>query len=80
MITVCLADNLPVVHYGVKSYFRDHPEISVVSNVGSFYMVPDALRNREINVLVIDLELDGLKTRNLRNHHYPCAPRTSNDE
>src|SRR5574343_1055427 len=62
MITVCLADNLPVVHYGVKSYFRDHPEISVVSNVGSFYMVPDALRNREINVLVIDLELDGLKS------------------
>jgi DNA-binding NarL/FixJ family response regulator len=62
MITVCLADNLPVVHYGVKSYFRDHPEISVVSNVGSFYMVPDALRKREINVLVIDLELDGLKS------------------
>lgn len=62
MITVCLADNLPVVHYGVKSYFRDHPEIAVVSNVGSFYMVPDALRNREINVLVIDLELDGLKS------------------
>ena len=62
MITVCLADNLPVVHYGVKSYFRDHPEIAVVSNVGSFYMVPDALRNRDINVLVIDLELDGLKS------------------
>ena len=37
MITVCLADNYPVVHYGVKSYFKDHPEISVVSNVGSFY-------------------------------------------
>ena len=62
MINVCLADNYPVVHYGVKSYFKDHPEISVVSNVGSFFMVPDALRNKEINVLVIDLELDGLKS------------------
>ncbi len=62
MINVCLADNYPVVHYGVKSYFKDHPEISVVSNVGSFYMVPDALRNKEINVLIIDLELDGLKS------------------
>jgi DNA-binding NarL/FixJ family response regulator len=62
MINVCLADNYPVVHYGVKSYFKDHPEISVVSNVGSFYMVPDALRNKEINVLVIDLEIDGLKS------------------
>jgi two-component system response regulator FimZ (fimbrial Z protein) len=62
MINVCLADNYPVVHFGVKSYFKDHPEISVVSNVGSFFMVPDALRNKEINVLVIDLELDGLKS------------------
>lgn len=62
MINVCLADNYPVVHYGVKSYFKDHPEISVVSNVGNFFMVPDALRNKEINVLVIDLELDGLKS------------------
>ena len=62
MINVCLADNYPVVHFGVKSYFKDHPEIAVVSNVGSFFMVPDALRNKEINVLVIDLELDGLKS------------------
>jgi len=62
MINVCLADNYPVVHFGVKSYFKDHPEISIVSNVGSFFMVPDALRNKEINVLVIDLELDGLKS------------------
>ena len=60
MINVCLADNFPVVHYGVKSYFRDHAEINVVSNVGNFFMIPEALRNREIDVLVMDLELDGL--------------------
>lgn len=62
MITVCLADNYPVVHFGIKSYFNDHPEISIVSNVGNFFMVPDALRNKQIDVLVIDLELDGLKS------------------
>ena len=62
MITVCLADNYPVVHFGIKSYFKDHPEIAVVSNVGNFFMVPDALRNKEIDVLVIDLEIDGLKS------------------
>jgi two-component system response regulator FimZ (fimbrial Z protein) len=62
MITVCLADNYPVVHFGIKSYFKDHPEIDVVSNVGNFFMVPDALRNKEIDVLVIDLEIDGLKS------------------
>ena len=64
MINVCLADNYPVVHYGVKAYFKEHSEISVVSNVGSFFMVPDALRNKEIDVLVIDLELDGLNSIN----------------
>ncbi len=60
MINVCLADNFPVVHFGVKSYFKDHPEIHVVSNVGNFSMIPDALRNKPIDVLVLDLELDGL--------------------
>ncbi|WP_396167586.1 LuxR C-terminal-related transcriptional regulator [Flavobacterium sp.] len=62
MISVCLADNLPVVHYGVKSYFKDHPEINITSNVGSFLMIPEALKNKMINVLVIDLELNGLKS------------------
>lgn len=62
MINVCLADNYPVVHYGVKAYFKEHSEISIVSNVGSFFMVPDALRNKQIDVLVIDLELNGLNS------------------
>lgn len=62
MINVCLADNFPVVHFGVKSYFKDHPEVSVVSNVGNFSMVSNALKNKNIDVLVIDLEIDGLKS------------------
>jgi DNA-binding NarL/FixJ family response regulator len=62
MINVCVADNFPVVHFGIKSYFKDNSEISIVSNVGNFFMVPDALRNKEIDVLIIDLELEGLKS------------------
>lgn len=62
MINVCVADNYPVVHYGVKTFFKEHPEIKVVSNVGSFRMVSAALKNRGIDVLVIDLELEGLKS------------------
>ncbi|WP_396155426.1 LuxR C-terminal-related transcriptional regulator [Flavobacterium sp.] len=62
MINVCIADNFPVVHFGMKAYFKDHPEINIVSNVGNFFMVPDALRNKEIDVLIIDLELEGLKS------------------
>ena len=62
MINVCVADNFPVVHFGMKAYFKDHSEINIVSNVGNFFMVPDALRNKEIDVLIIDLELDGLNS------------------
>ncbi|WP_318641203.1 response regulator transcription factor [Flavobacterium ardleyense] len=59
MIKVCLADNYPVVHFGVKSYFKDHSDINIVSNVGNFGMIAEALKNKEIDILVMDLELDG---------------------
>jgi two-component system, NarL family, response regulator, fimbrial Z protein, FimZ len=62
MIKVCLADNHPVVHFGVKSYFKDHDDISIVANVGNFMMVRDMLLTKEIDVLVLDLELDGLSS------------------
>ncbi len=62
MIKVCLADNFPVVHFGVKSYFKDHAEISITANVGSFLMIRDILQTKEIDVLVLDLELEGLSS------------------
>lgn len=60
MIKVCLADNQPVVHFGVKSYFKDHAEISVVGHVGNYNMILDLLKIKPIDVLVLDLELEGL--------------------
>ncbi len=73
MINVCLADNYPVVHFGVKAYFKDHVDISIVSNVGNFSMIDDALKNKKIDILVLDLELEGLSSifdvkSILRNH------------
>jgi two-component system response regulator FimZ (fimbrial Z protein) len=62
MIRVCLADNYPVVHFGVKSYFKDHIDIGIVANVGNFSMVKDVLYTKEIDVLVLDLDLDGLSS------------------
>lgn len=62
MIKVCLADNHPVVHFGVKSYFKEHDDISLVANVGNFMMVRDILLTKEVDVLVIDLELEGLSS------------------
>lgn len=62
MIKVCLADNHPVVHFGVKSYFKEHDDISIVANVGNFMMVRDILLTKEVDVLVLDLELEGLSS------------------
>jgi DNA-binding NarL/FixJ family response regulator len=62
MINVCIADNFPVVHFGIKSYFKDHSDISIVSNIGNFSMVQDALKTKKIDVLVLDLELNGLSS------------------
>jgi DNA-binding NarL/FixJ family response regulator len=61
MIKVCLADNYPVVHFGVKSYFKDHAEISLVANVG-ILMIRDILQTKDIDVLILDLELEGLSS------------------
>jgi two-component system response regulator FimZ (fimbrial Z protein) len=60
MIKVCLADNYPVIHQGIKSYFENHPDISVVANVNKFSMVTELLKTKDIDVLILDLELEGL--------------------
>lgn len=60
MIKVCLADSHPVVHFGVKSYFKDHDSISIAANVGSFLMIRDILLTKEIDILILDLEMEGL--------------------
>ena len=62
MINVCIADNFPVVHFGIKSYFKDHSDISIVSNIGNFSMIQDALKTKKIDVLVLDLELNELSS------------------
>jgi hypothetical protein len=50
---------LPIITrstFGVKSYFKEHAEISIVANVGSL-MIRDILLTKDIDVLVLDLEL-----------------------
>jgi len=62
MIKVCVADNFPVVHYGIKFFFKDHSDISIVANIGNFSMLKEILQSKEIDVLLLDLELEGLKS------------------
>jgi DNA-binding NarL/FixJ family response regulator len=64
MINVCIADNQPVVHFGVVSYFKGHNEIRITHNVKHLDNVIDILKTEQIDVLVIDLELEGLPSIN----------------
>ncbi len=60
MIKLCLADNHPVVHYGMKSYFNDNPQISFVGVVSNLDNLLECLSKKTVDVAVVDLELEGL--------------------
>ena len=60
MIKLCLADNHPVVHYGMKSFFGDNPQISFVGVVNNLESLLDVLSKKAADVAVVDLELEGL--------------------
>ncbi len=60
MIQFIVADNHPVVQYGIKSYFDNHNTIEIFATVGSFECVSTLLQAQKIDVLLINLELEGL--------------------
>jgi DNA-binding NarL/FixJ family response regulator len=57
MIKVCIADNHPVVRFGLKKYFHANKLIRVNHLVGSFFEAIEAFRKDVSDVLIIDLEL-----------------------
>ena len=62
MIKVCLADNYPVITYGINAYFKDHSEIAIQFTVEDFSSVKETLKTNEIDVLILDLELEGFSS------------------
>ena len=65
MVKIGLADNHPVVHYGIRAYYKEHSDVSLVGIVDNFEMVSEMLKRKEIDVLLLDLELEGLSSINL---------------
>lgn len=65
MVKIGLADNHPVVHYGIRAYYKEHADVSLVGIVDNFEMVSEMLKRKEIDVLLLDLELEGLSSINL---------------
>lgn len=65
MIKVCLADNHPIVHYGIKSYFKDSSEISIVGHAENFQDLEEILNKKAVDIVILDLDLEGLTSINL---------------
>ncbi|KQS50303.1 MULTISPECIES: response regulator transcription factor [Flavobacterium] len=65
MIKICLADNHPIVHYGIKSYFKDNSEISIVGHAEDFTTLEDILNKKSVDIVILDLDLEGLSSINL---------------
>lgn len=65
MIKVCLADNHPVVHYGIKAYLKDNPEISIVGQAENYNDLEEILAKKTVDVIVLDMDLEGLTSINI---------------
>lgn len=65
MINVLFADNQPVVHHGFRTFFQNHHEIKVLGQVTNLEQVVASLRKNPAQVLILDLELEGLSSINL---------------
>jgi DNA-binding NarL/FixJ family response regulator len=65
MIKICVADNQPIVQYGLKNYFADKSNFSIVGNVKTFDAILETIENRFFDILIVDLDLDGFSTINM---------------
>lgn len=62
MIKVCIADNHPVVLHGIKTYFEASNSIEVVKTASSFTALQNFLQNKIVDIIVLDIELEGISS------------------
>ena len=60
MVKVAVADNYPVVHYGLNSFFKDNNEVEIAANCENFDSLKEILNTKDIDVLLVDMNLLGL--------------------
>lgn len=58
MIKVCVADNHPIVLYGLKKHFENSKLIKINHQVRTFFEVIESFRKEPSDILLIDLELE----------------------
>jgi DNA-binding NarL/FixJ family response regulator len=62
MIKVCIADNAPVISYGIWSYFKNHSKINCIAEANSIEHLLNVLNTKEVDLLLLDMELNGLSS------------------
>ena len=74
MIKLCIADSAPVIAFGIHSYFKNHADIVCVSIAKNVAQLLQELQFKEIDLLLLDLDLDGFTSlRDLKSllNDYP---------
>lgn len=74
MIKLCIADSAPVIAFGIHSYFKNHADIVCVSIAKNVAQLLQELQSKEIDLLLLDLELEGFTSlRDLKSllNDYP---------
>jgi DNA-binding NarL/FixJ family response regulator len=64
MISICVADNQPVVMQGINCFFKDHSEISINDTLFNLNDIDRSLKANNATILIIDIELEGLHSIN----------------
>lgn len=62
MIKICIADSLPVVSQGLQSYFQGNTRMEVVASAKNLEALLSVLNNKRCDILLLDVELDGLSS------------------
>lgn len=62
MINISIADSQPVVIQGIKSFFKNHSGISIADTILYVKDLEYSLKNTSIDILVIDIEIEGLNS------------------
>lgn len=62
MIKICVADSLPVIVKGIQSHFQGNTKFEIRAVAKNLETLLTELDSKKINILLLDLELDGLSS------------------
>lgn len=62
MINVCVADNIPVINFGIQSYFKGNSKIKITFVCNTLTELKEGLIDNKIDIVLLDLNLKGLNS------------------